>query len=68
MLDEGEGGKVDDVGARILYKKVCDVEHTKGCYNLALMLENGEGGSRDKAGARSLFQKACQLGDEDACS
>lgn len=53
--------------AHILYKKVCDLDDTAGCSDLAYMYERGMGVKPDATQALKLYKKACLKGNGIAC-
>lgn len=57
----------DDVKARQLFVKACDLKWGPGCNNLATLLYDGIGGPADKPRAVALYMQSCTLGDAVAC-
>ena len=50
-----------------LFKKACDGENMRGCYNLGLMYEKGKGVEEDFSKAAQLYIKACDGGEVRGC-
>ena len=50
-----------------LFKKACDDENMRGCFNLGVMYEYGNGVEKNEQKAVQLFKKACDGGHMRGC-
>lgn len=63
LYKNGEGITQDISKATKLYEKACELEHSAGCNNLAVIYE--EKGKTGKA--REFYNQACKMGSGKAC-
>lgn len=61
---QGEGIEKDIDHAKILYQKICDMNHGVGCSGVAKILE----ATQKHLKARAYYEKGCKLGDIPACT
>ena len=50
-----------------LFKKACDDENMRGCFNLGVTYEYGNGVEKNEQKAAELYKKACDGGEMNAC-
>jgi TPR repeat protein len=65
MYDEGNGVMRDQIVARKIYTRACELD--AGCNNLGVMYLRGEGGDADAEQAKNFFEKACNRDDATGC-
>lgn len=61
QMDDPAMAKEQQVEARSLYRKACELRESEGCMRLADMLVTGDGGEADPARAISILTQSCNL-------
>ena len=67
MIGDGKGKPIDLEESADLYKKGCDWDNGRGCYNYALRLARGKGVPKNESEAEFFFEKACEFNHSKAC-
>ena len=68
LYETGQGVKQDYKKAKTLYEKGCELNDSKGCFNLAVTYKHGKGGVRQSYHqAKEFYGKACDLGLQQGC-
>lgn len=66
QMDDPAMAKEQQIEARSLYRKACELRDSEGCMRLADMLVKGEGGEADPVSAMSILTQSCNL-EQRAC-